>query len=74
LIEVADHGPGIHPDDLTSIFEKFRRGRSRKEMTAGAGLGLYLSRGIVQRHGSALMVSSKLGEGSVFGFELDLAR
>ena len=73
LIEVVDRGLGIHPDDLSSIFEKFGRGRARKGRNiAGAGLGLYLSQGIMQRHGSALTVSSKLGEGSVFGFELEL--
>jgi signal transduction histidine kinase len=74
LIEVVDSGPGIHPDDLTLIFEKFGRARDRTGRSiAGRGLGLYLSRRIVQSHGSALTVRSKLGEGSVFGFELEVA-
>jgi signal transduction histidine kinase len=73
LIEVIDSGPGIHPEDLTLIFEKFGRARDRTgRKVAGAGLGLYLSRRIVQSHGSALTVKSKLGEGSVFWFELEV--
>lgn len=74
-LEVADHGPGIHPDDVVRIFEKFGRGRDAGgRKVAGVGLGLYLSRRVVQAHGSDLTVDSKPGEGSVFGFELDLAR
>ena len=70
-IEVADHGRGIHPDDLPRIFEKFGRGRDREgHKMPGAGLGLYLSRRIVQSHGSELTVQTRPGEGSVFGFEL----
>jgi len=68
-IEVADRGDGIHPDDLARIFEKFGRGREGRRMP-GAGLGLYLSRRIVQGHGSELTVRSRPGEGSVFGFDL----
>jgi len=73
-IEVADRGEGINPDDMVRIFEKFGRGRDGKgkSKVAGAGLGLYLSRRIVRTHGSELTVDTKLGEGSVFGFELEV--
>jgi PAS domain S-box-containing protein len=74
-IEVVDHGHGIHPDDVQRVFEKFGRGRNgygRK--IAGTGLGLYLSRRIMQAHGSNLTLSSGPGDGSVFGFELEAAR
>ncbi|MGH3146933.1 MAG: sensor histidine kinase, partial [Rubrobacter sp.] len=75
LIEVVDRGTGIHPDDMPLIFEKFGRGRDRGgRRVAGVGLGLYLSRRIVQSHGSAMTVTSRPGEGAVFGFELELAR
>jgi signal transduction histidine kinase len=70
-IEVADNGQGIHPDEVSRIFEKFGRGRnadSRK--MPGVGLGLYLSRRIVRGHGSELTVRTRAGEGSVFGFDL----
>ena len=70
-IEVADNGQGIHPDEVSRIFEKFGRGHnadSRK--MPGVGLGLYLSRRIVRSHGSELTVRTRAGEGSVFGFDL----
>jgi signal transduction histidine kinase len=68
-LEVADRGPGIHPEDASRIFEKFGRGRGGGK-TPGVGLGLYLSRRIVRGHGSELTVHTKPGQGSVFGFEL----
>jgi signal transduction histidine kinase len=74
-IEVADHGPGIHPEEVARIFEKFGRGSSREgKKVAGAGLGLYLSRRIVQAHGGELTLDTQLGEGSVFGFDLEVAK
>ena len=74
-LEVADHGPGIHPDDVTRIFEKFGRGRNLEgRKTPGVGLGLYLSRRIVRSHGSELTVQTRPGGGSVFGFELEVVR
>jgi PAS domain S-box-containing protein len=73
-IEVTDYGPGIHPDDMARIFEKFGRGRALfGKKIAGVGLGLYLSRHIVQAHGSELTVHSTLGVGSTFAFELKAA-
>lgn len=70
-LEVADRGPGVHPDDVTRIFEKFGRGRDRQgRKTPGVGLGLYLSRRIVQGHGSELTLRTRPGGGSEFGFEL----
>lgn len=74
-IEVADHGPGIHPEDVARIFDKFERGRDREgKKIKGVGLGLYISRGIVRAHGGAITVNSAPGEGAVFGFELEVAR
>ena len=74
-IEVADHGQGIHPDDVPRIFEKFGRGRDReRHKMPGVGLGLYLSRRIVRGHGSELTLQTRVGEGSVFGFELRVER
>jgi signal transduction histidine kinase len=72
-IEVADHGQGVHPDDVNRIFEKFGRGRDQSgQKVAGVGLGLYLSRRILQAHGSELTLNSTPGAGSVFGFELEV--
>jgi len=72
-IEVADHGRGIHPDDVERIFEKFSRGRDGHDQKAyGVGLGLYLSRRIVRAHGGELTLDAAPGGGSVFGFELEV--
>jgi signal transduction histidine kinase len=72
-VAVTDCGYGIHPDDLNRIFEKFGRGR---ELTGqnfpGAGLGLYLSRRIVQAHSSDLVVASTPGVGTDIAFDLEV--
>ena len=74
-IAVADHGFGIHPDDVACIFEKFGRGHHRSgRKVAGTGLGLYLSRRIVRAHGGELSVDSTSGGGAVFAFDLEVAR
>ena len=74
-IEVVDQGFGIHPDDLTRVFEKFGRGRDTTgRRIPGIGLGLYLSRQIILAHGGTLTVTSTPGEGSTFGFTLEAAR
>ncbi len=71
-IEVVDQGYGIPPEELERIFEKYHRGRHSRERGAGGlGLGLYLSRRIVQAHGSDLTVRSQVGAGSAFSFELE---
>lgn len=73
-IEVADHGRGIHSEDLGRIFGKFTRGRDALgQKVAGAGLGLYLSQRIVRAHGGDLVVKHTPGGGAVFAFELKLA-
>lgn len=63
LIEVEDTGPGISPEDQKMIFERFRQGSHKR---AGSGLGLHLSRRIVETHQGTLEVKSELGKGSVF--------
>ena len=74
-IEVADRGPGIPPQDLRRIFEKFGRGRDeRGERVPGLGLGLYLSRRLVRMHGSELTVEPRSGGGSTFAFALETVR
>lgn len=70
--EVMDKGPGIHPDDLQRIFSKFGRGRDAQgQRVPGAGLGLYLSRRIVQAHGGTLSVDTAPGTGSTFSFDIE---
>ncbi len=64
-LRVEDHGIGIHPADLSRIFEQFERGASGRGRS-GLGLGLYITRQIVTAHGGRIEVASRLGEGSVF--------
>jgi signal transduction histidine kinase len=72
-LAVRDSGPGIHPNDLERILEKFGRGRaSGSNGKPGLGLGLYVSRRILQLHGADLRVSSEPSAGSEFSFELEV--
>jgi len=69
LIDVADEGPGVAPEDRELIFEKF--GRSSGGVTKpGTGLGLFIARSIAEAHGGTLGVQSAPEQGSVFRLEL----
>ena len=73
-VTVRDTGIGIADDDRERIFEAFQRGgRGVRTTTEGTGLGLTLSKRIVELHGGRLWIESVLGEGSLFGFSLPLA-
>jgi signal transduction histidine kinase len=66
---VRDHGMGIAEDDLERVFRQFERIRT-KSYIPGLGLGLYISKGIVESHGGKIQCESTLGEGSTFILEL----
>jgi two-component system OmpR family sensor kinase len=75
-IKVIDNGPGISPQDLPFIFERFYRGeksRTRSKDGKGFGLGLSIAYWIVHNHDGAIEVDSKLGEGTTFRVYLPLA-
>ncbi|MEH6825849.1 MAG: HAMP domain-containing sensor histidine kinase [Motiliproteus sp.] len=73
-IVICDTGIGIDPEDLPRLFEPhFRARNSIKGKAANSGLGLAITRRILQLHGSDIRVSSALGQGSDFGFSLPLA-
>jgi signal transduction histidine kinase len=66
-IAVADHGPGISPEDLPHIFERFYRAdKSRNRSQGGAGIGLAIVKSIVDAHRGSVRVESELGNGSTF--------
>ncbi len=68
-ISVKDTGVGMPKGDVTKLFKRFSQGSSQKR-SAGTGLGLYLSRQIVEAHGGKIWAESELGKGSVFTFLL----
>jgi signal transduction histidine kinase len=71
-IAVADTGPGIAPEELETIFEEFKQARDGKR-AEGTGLGLPLSRKLVELHGGRLWVESAAGNGSTFRFTLPVS-
>jgi signal transduction histidine kinase len=73
-IAVIDTGQGIAPEDLPHVFERFwRSDRSRDRTSGGTGIGLSISRRLVELQGGKIEVESKLGQGSTFRFSLPLA-
>jgi signal transduction histidine kinase len=71
-VSVADTGPGIAPQDHERIFEEFQQTETGVEQPEGTGLGLALSKRLVELHGGRIWVDSELGEGSTFVFTLPL--
>lgn len=71
MVSVTDSGEGIAPDDVSRIFDRYVRtlGAQKAE---GIGLGLYITRTLVEAHGGKLWVESELGKGSIFHFNLPL--
>lgn len=69
IFSVSDNGNGIPKEDIPNLFKRFSQGTKSKRST-GTGLGLYLSRQIVEAHGGKIWVDSKLNKGSEFSFLL----
>jgi two-component system sensor histidine kinase MtrB len=64
---VRDNGPGIRPEELTLIFDRFYRGKGAGD---GAGLGLAIARSVANAHGGNVSVQSTPGTGSIFTLEI----
>ncbi len=71
VVEAADRGPGIHPEEESRIFDKFYRGKSARE--GGVGLGLTICRGIVEAHGGRIWAENRSGGGALFRFTIPLS-
>ncbi len=70
-VSVSDTGPGIPPEDLPHIFERFYQGHMQARTTVvGSGLGLALAKKIVEAHGGRIWVESELGKGTTVHFTL----
>jgi signal transduction histidine kinase len=68
---VVDNGAGIAVEAQEAVFERFWQGRSADRR--GTGLGLYVSRKLVEAHGGRIWVDSTLGQGSTFHFTIPIA-
>jgi signal transduction histidine kinase len=76
MVRVRDEGPGIPAEERERIWDRFYRAPGIAHKTGsseGFGLGLYIARSIIERHGGAVGVESELGQGSTFWFTLPLA-
>ncbi len=74
IVQVTDTGVGVPPDAMKHLFEKFFRVEQHKSMAKGSGLGLNLTRQIIEGiHRGRMIVKSEFGKGSTFGFALPIA-
>jgi len=71
-ISVKDNGPGVAPEKLPYIFDRYYRAEVNNFNNSGLGLGLYISSEIIKKHGGQIGVDSKPGDGSTFWFTLPL--
>jgi signal transduction histidine kinase len=69
--QVIDSGPGINPEDLPHIFERFYRGdKSRHRDGAGSGLGLAIAKSLIEAQGGTIQAESVLGEGTTIRLQI----
>jgi two-component system NarL family sensor kinase len=68
-----DNGLGISPEDLPKLFERFYQGHHNRQ-TKGSGLGLYLSRQIIEAHGGKIWAENRPSQGAIFGCRLPVCR
>lgn len=71
---VTDTGPGIPEEELSLVFHKYYRASGIRNEVDGVGLGLSISRHIVEAHGGEVWVNSTPGDGSTFSFTLPVVR
>lgn len=71
-VSVADQGPGVPPDDVTRVFDKFYRAH-RPDNVSGSGLGLSICKGIVEAHGGRIRVENRMGGGAHFEFDVPVS-
>lgn len=73
-LSVCDHGPGIKPDQVSLIFDRYYQGAKPNYRNPGLGLGLYICSEIIKRHGGTIGVDTEPGNGSTFWFILPEAK
>jgi signal transduction histidine kinase len=70
IVCVSDQGPGIAPDEIPHVFDRFYRSSRASRTTKGAGLGLYLAKAVVEAHRGRIWVDPKPGDGARVCFSL----
>jgi two-component system OmpR family sensor kinase len=74
VLEIADHGPGLTPEQAQRVFERFYRAdQARNRKSGGSGLGLAIVSALVTAHGGTATVDSAPGQGATFRVSLPLA-
>jgi two-component system phosphate regulon sensor histidine kinase PhoR/two-component system sensor histidine kinase VicK len=71
-VSVTDHGIGMPSNVVGNLFHKFYRSHRSRETVAGTGIGLYISKAVVESHGGKINVRSVEGHGSTFTFSLPI--
>jgi signal transduction histidine kinase len=71
---ISDEGPGIDPNDLPFVFDRFYRAPNAIKQTKGAGLGMYLAKAIVEAHGGRIWIDPEHGKGARVCFSLPIPR
>jgi signal transduction histidine kinase len=72
-ISIKDNGIGISPEDLSHVFDGFYRGKSGQSMASGHGIGLAVSRQILEAHNGSIAIESEVGKGTTFVVSLPLS-
>jgi signal transduction histidine kinase len=73
-VSVSDTGVGVPPEDLPRLFDKYEQASTRAPRSErGTGLGLYITRQLVELHGGEITVESEVGKGSTFSFTIPVA-
>jgi len=74
-ISIQDSGIGIPEEDKKNIFKRFFRAKNAIKMeTDGSGLGLFIAKGIIEKHGGKIWFESKVGEGTIFHFTIPIVK